>query len=86
MRNNSYYLLAFNSTNDAMAAENYLSDKIQISIMPTLRKISVSCGISIRIEQSDVHMLKEILCCNEKIKNSCVPYFIDGDNITRINI
>ncbi len=64
MRNDEYYLLAFNSTHAAVSAEKLLSAQLEVTIMPTLRKITASCGISLRIEDKDFEKLKAILSAN----------------------
>ena len=64
MRNDEYYLLAFNSTHAAGSAEKLLSAQLEVTIMPTLRKITASCGISLRIEDKDFEKLKAILSAN----------------------
>lgn len=48
----TYYLITFTNTHTAIAAQKFLTDKIDFCIMPTLREISNSCGISIRINTS----------------------------------
>lgn len=47
-----YYLITFANTNTAMAAQKGLKGKLDFHIMPTLREISGSCGISIKIQPS----------------------------------
>ena len=64
MRNDSYYTLAFDSTHMAVAAEKYLSARIAVSVMPTPRKITASCGISLRVELEDGQRLMEALESN----------------------
>ena len=86
MRNSNYYLLAFNSTHDAVAAEKYLLTRLNVTMMPTLRKITASCGISVRIEEADFDQLKEILDLNSAVKKSCMPYHIKGEEVIPIEI
>ena len=64
MRNDEYYLLAFNSTHAAVSAEKLLSAQLEVTVMPTLRKITASCGISLRREDKDFEKLKAILSAN----------------------
>lgn len=86
MRNSNYYLLAFNSTHDAVAAEKYLLTRLNVTMMPTLRKITASCGISVRIEEADFDQLKEMLDLNAAAKKSCMPYHIKGEEVIPIEI
>lgn len=43
-----YSLLSFDSTHDAMEASRLLAD-LSPATMPTLREITASCGISLRL-------------------------------------
>lgn len=48
-----YYLITFSSTHSAISSQKYLEKIIKVVIMPTLREISNSCGISIRVARED---------------------------------
>ena len=48
-----YYILAFDTTTDAMQGEKFLKDLFNIAIMPAPREISSGCGLSIRFQDSD---------------------------------
>lgn len=54
----SYYLLTFESTHAAMAAEQALLPRLPVRVMPTLRQITASCGISLRVEEADYPTLE----------------------------
>ena len=60
-----YTLIAFDSTHDAIAASKLLSD-IGAIVMPTLREIRASCGISLRIahEAADEASARLAFSCN----------------------
>ena len=77
MRNGSFYTLAFNSTHYAVAAEKFLSEHIPITVMPTLRSISASCGISLRVEYADYNALMALLLTNRDILASCTVYEVN---------
>lgn len=47
-----YYLITFVNTTTAMTAQKSLKGKLDFHIMPTLREISGSCGISMKIQPS----------------------------------
>ena len=53
IRPKEYYILAFDTTTDAMQAEKLLKDKFDIAIMPAPREISSGCGLSIRFQEPD---------------------------------
>jgi len=68
IRPKEYYILAFDTTTDAMQAEKLLKDHFDIAIMPVPREISSGCGLSIRFQNPDeaviINHLKEnpIIC------------------------
>ena len=47
-------MLSFQNTHDAMGAERLLAGYLPVCTMPTLRQVSASCGISLRMEAGDV--------------------------------
>lgn len=44
-----YYLVVFEQTEQAILAQKLLAD-LEAMVMPTLREISVSCGLSLRLK------------------------------------
>ncbi len=77
-----YYLITFPSTHSAMAGQSYLREKVKFMIMPTLREISSSCGISIRILQEDFLLAKSLMEQSD-IKGYQI-YAIEGKQIELI--
>lgn len=55
-----YIVITFESTHQAIKAEAALSD-IKPVLMPTLRQISASCGMSLKIESGDFDKAVELL-------------------------
>lgn len=50
-----YYIIAFNSTNEAILSEKVILDKnINARIIPLPTEITASCGLSLRIEADDL--------------------------------
>ena len=84
MRNDSYYTLAFDSTHMAVAAEKYLSARIAVSVMPTPRKITASCGISLRVELEDSQRLKELLKANDELFRESRLYLVKNNEVKLI--
>ena len=84
MRNDSYYTLAFDSTHMAVAAEKYLSARIAVSVMPTPRKITASCGISLRVELEDRERLKELLKANDELFRESHLYLVKNNEVKLI--
>lgn len=79
MRNKSYYLFTFHSTHAAMEAQKLLDDCNPI-MMPTLRKISATCGISIRIEEDRIEQAKLVMSSSIIDKNMVVLYHVNQVN------
>lgn len=48
-----YFILAFETTADAMQAEQSLKEHFSIAIMPVPREISSGCGLAIRFPDPD---------------------------------
>ena len=84
MRNDSYYTLAFDSTHTAVAAEKYLSARIAVSVMPTPRKITASCGISLRVELENGERLKELLKANDELFRESHLYLVKNNEVKLI--
>lgn len=61
MEKNEYYMLSFQSTHAAMGAERALSRVVPVRTMPTLRQVSASCGISLRVEPEHWPALRAFL-------------------------
>lgn len=58
-----YGTIAFQNTHTAMQAQAILQNNFSISVMPTLRALSMSCGISVRFLPEDA---KEIVAIIER--------------------
>ena len=84
MRNDSYYTLAFDSTHMAVAAEKYLSARIAVSVMPTPRKITASCGISLRVELENGERLKILLKANDELFRESHLYLVKNNEVKLI--
>ena len=55
------YILAFESTNYAIAAEKRLQELFKITVIPTPREITSNCGLSIKINEDDLNLIKTTL-------------------------
>lgn len=64
-----YYIMAFQTTTEAMQAEKYAKEHISITIMPTPREISSGCRLSIRFMESDEQKIL-LFCQNFPIRGS----------------
>lgn len=58
-----YYLLTFSNTHGAITAQKYLKDRLSFYVMPTLREISGSCGISLKITGHSIETIRCLMKC-----------------------
>ena len=80
----NYYLISFSNTHTAIAAQKYLEGNLAYQIIPTLREISNSCGISLKITSATC---EEIMTCMKQYpinKDMYKIYFVNGDLIQQI--
>ena len=49
----NYIMISFENTHSAMQAEKLLSQTLNVATMPTLRSVTQSCGISLRLAAED---------------------------------
>lgn len=61
MRENKFYVIAFDSTHYAISTEKLLSGAVPITMIPTPREISTSCGLSIKIRDEHVEQVLKAL-------------------------
>ncbi len=62
MKEEVYYVIAFDSTHYAIQGEKTLkNNNIDIKIIPTPREITASCGLSIRFNPEFYEQIKNIL-------------------------
>lgn len=57
-----FYIVTFNNTHEAMAAESLcLEKKLKVTMMPTPTYITKSCGISLKIDLKESEVLSSII-------------------------
>jgi Protein of unknown function (DUF3343). len=57
-----YYFISFDSTNHAMEAEDFLKkNNYSITVLPTPREVSASCGLSIKFNSGGLEEIKDII-------------------------
>ncbi|MDO4732075.1 MAG: DUF3343 domain-containing protein [Bacillota bacterium] len=76
MRKPSFYMLSFNSTHDAIQAEKILEAHFPVQVIPTLRSVSESCGISLRVEEEEYPLLQELLDAETLSKGHFTLYHV----------
>jgi len=55
-----YYLFVFDSTHCAIAAQKLLAG-LDVVVMPTLREISASCGMALRLPPEQMESAKKLV-------------------------
>ena len=51
MERTDFYVISFENTHYAMTAQKILREKYAITVIPTLREVSQSCGISVMLPE-----------------------------------
>ncbi|MEG0894301.1 MAG: DUF3343 domain-containing protein [Oscillospiraceae bacterium] len=78
-----YSVITFANTHSAILSQKLLKDIISFTIMPTLREISNSCGISIRLSYDDIEIAKDTIL--QKLEKNMFCFYKvtnqDGKNI-----
>lgn len=74
----SYYIITFKNTHEAMMAENQAeNNKIKVTVMPTPTYITKSCGISLKVEEENFEHINQLID-NEIISFKNI-YFKEGN-------
>jgi hypothetical protein len=79
-----YYLITFANTHSALTAQKYLQDKLIFQTIPTLREISASCGISLKIKSADYDQMNEYINEFPLDENMYTIYYITENQISQI--
>lgn len=79
-----YYLITFPNTHAAIAVQKYLEGKLFFQVMPTLREISNSCGISLKITSSPYDKIKDYMNQYPMGEDMYKVYFISANGINEI--
>ncbi|NLJ72624.1 MAG: DUF3343 domain-containing protein [Syntrophomonadaceae bacterium] len=62
----NFYLFTFSNTTDALKAEKVLkNNNYEHILIPTLREISSSCGLSVKVRPELTNIIKELLDSNK---------------------
>ena len=49
----NYLMISFENTHSAISTEKLLEGRFKVATMPTLRSVTQSCGISLRLPAAD---------------------------------
>lgn len=64
MTKRSYHLFAFDSPHAAIAAQRLLAG-VGAAVMPTLRAITASCGMSLRVSDEKTERARQIMASSD---------------------
>lgn len=84
MRKEAYYMLSFRSTHYAILAEARLKDALPLSTMPTLREVTQSCGISLRVEEEHLPLLFTALPKTGVPREAYTLYRVDPSGVRQV--
>jgi len=56
-----YAVILFESTHDAIRADKLLREKLPVTLIPTPRRFSASCGIALRFDAGRLAMMEELI-------------------------
>ncbi|MGL4760086.1 MAG: DUF3343 domain-containing protein [Sarcina sp.] len=72
------YIMVFNNTHEAMAAEKTMErESIKVMVMPTPTYITKSCGISLKFDDDSVEAIDKLID-EDKVKFKNI-YFRDAE-------
>ena len=77
-----FYLITFENTHTAIQTKKLLTGRMPIRTIPTLREISASCGISIRVEDGYLDALQNFLKTSDLNPKMYELYRIQTDPIS----
>ena len=61
MMNEDYLMISFENTHSAIQTERLLGQHFKVVTMPTLRAVTQSCGISLRLAAEDSEPVREMV-------------------------
>ena len=86
MRAARYYMLCFDSMHRALEAERHLQPLVPVCAMPTLRAVTHSCGISLRVEEADAPALRKALLGGSLgLEGQYHLYHVEGEQPAQIS-
>lgn len=74
-----YVMISFENTHSAMAAEKLLRESVPVLTMPTLRSVTRSCGISLRLRTEDYGTARDRLRTSGIGPSLYAIYRVDAD-------
>ena len=60
----NYIMISFNNTHAAISTEKMLEQHFSVATMPTLRSVTQSCGISLRLSSKDYEPVRKMVAAS----------------------
>lgn len=61
MMNETFCVVVFESTHDAIKTEKAMKAELAVTLIPTPREISASCGLSVRFSPEEIENVRRIV-------------------------
>lgn len=61
MMNETFCVVVFESTHDAIKTEKAIKAELTVTLIPTPREISASCGLSVRFSPEEIENVRRIV-------------------------
>lgn len=74
-----YYVYTFASSHGAIEAQSVLKE-VHPTVMPTLRAISATCGISLKIPPEDIVRVRELLASSQMDLGALQEYKVTNED------
>lgn len=79
-----YYLYTFESTHGAISSHKLLKEHMEAIIMPILREISASCGMSVKVSPEDLD--ESLRLMREEGDSEFSLYHVCGKQVDKLDL
>ena len=82
----NYVMISFENTHSAISTEKLLQERFKVATMPTLRSVTQSCGISLRIAAPDYEPVRQMMAESGLDSTLYAFYLVDSTkNVTPLS-
>lgn len=79
MMNDHYLMISFENTHSAIRTERLLEQHFKVATMPTLRTVTQSCGISLRLAAEDYEPARKMVAESGLSPEMYAIYLVDSN-------
>ena len=79
MMNDHYLMISFENTHSAIRTERLLEQHFKVATMPTLRTVTQSCGISLRLAAEDYEPARKMVAESGLSPQMYAIYLVDSN-------